>query len=255
MKKALLIGKLNKIGKDITDCFSSLCQVQLCSSNKDVMAGMLHSSFPDLISVYLTGSTTAAKEIVSYLADECPGIPLLVIGSQADEAALFAAGYLSDNRVRFLAQPVDLDELSDCIQELIGSDTPTYTPVNEGSKATILLVDDSPALLRTMQTMLSPRYNVIFATSGTQAIATIARHRPDLILLDYEMPVCDGKMTLQLLRSSEETKDIPVVFLTGIANSKHVMDVLALRPQGYLLKPCAEDKVFKTIESVLRDHS
>lgn len=124
------------------------------------------------------------------------------------------------------------------------------TPQAKGPK-TILVVDDSPIMLRTMQAMLSKRYRVIFAVSGTQAIALTARERPDLILLDYEMPVINGKMTLEMLRSDESTKDIPVVFLTGMDDAAHVHEVVALRPQGYLLKPPSEERIFSTIEEIL----
>jgi len=102
-----------------------------------------------------------------------------------------------------------------------------------------------------MQAMLSKKYRVTFASSGTQAIVAVGRAKPDVILLDYDMPVCDGKMTLQMLRSEEETKDIPVIFLTGLADSEHVREVLALRPQGYLLKPPDEATIFARLEEVL----
>lgn len=48
----------------------------------------------------------------------------------------------------------------------------------------------------------------------------------DLIFLDYEMPICDGKMTLEMIRELEESKDIPVVFLTGVSDKEHIAAVL-----------------------------
>ena len=58
----------------------------------------------------------------------------------------------------------------------------------------------------------------------------------DLILLDYEMPVVDGPQVLQMLRQDPATKDIPVVFLTGIGTKEAVSRVMALKPDGYILK-------------------
>ena len=47
-----------------------------------------------------------------------------------------------------------------------------------------------------------------------------------MIFLDYEMPICDGKMTLEMIRELEESKDIPVVFLTGVSDKEHIAAVL-----------------------------
>ncbi len=101
--------------------------------------------------------------------------------------------------------------------------------------------------------MLSKEYKVIFATSGPQAIAVIAKTVPDVILLDYEMPVCNGKMTMQMLRSEDSTKNIPIIFLTGMAHPAYVQEVLMLHPDGYLLKPPSEDKLFAVIRKALED--
>ena len=72
--------------------------------------------------------------------------------------------------------------------------------------------------------------------SGVAAIRAITLNRPDLVLLDYEMPVCDGKQTLEMLRLEKAFADIPVVFLTGRSDPELVKALLALKPAGYLLK-------------------
>ncbi len=74
---------------------------------------------------------------------------------------------------------------------------------------------------------------------------------PDLILLDYEMPVCDGKMTLEMIRADEEMKDIPVVFLTAVNDRANIEAVLKLKPAGYFLKPAVKDKLIAEIEKIL----
>ena len=79
-------------------------------------------------------------------------------------------------------------------------------------------------------------YEVLLAESGVAAIRAITLDRPDLILLDYEMPVCDGKQTLEMLRSEKAFADIPVIFLTGRSDPDVVRTLLSLKPAGYLLK-------------------
>lgn len=107
----------------------------------------------------------------------------------------------------------------------------------EEKKYTILVVDDSAIMLRTMKTMLESEYNVMLATSASKAMIAMGKQKPDLIILDYEMPICDGKMALEMIRAEEELADIPVFFLTGIADEDHIKSVLNLHPEGYFLKP------------------
>ena len=72
-----------------------------------------------------------------------------------------------------------------------------------------------------------------------------------MIFLDYEMPECNGLQTLRLIREMEGDRTIPVVFLTGVNDKEHIMALLALKPEGYLLKPASKDKIIETIEKVL----
>ncbi len=115
----------------------------------------------------------------------------------------------------------------------------------------ILVVDDNPITLRELNGMLSDDYNVTVATSGLQAMTSIGKHRPDLIILDYEMPVCDGAKTLEMIRADEEFYDMPVIFLTGVNEQKHLENVLKLKPAGYLLKPADKDKLLSLIKMII----
>ena len=87
------------------------------------------------------------------------------------------------------------------------------------------------------------------------ALAYIGRKRPDLILLDYEMPVCDGKMTLEMIRADKDLKDIPVIFLTAINDRANIEAVLKLKPAGYFLKPAAKDRLLAEIGRILNNAS
>lgn len=98
---------------------------------------------------------------------------------------------------------------------------------------------------------MEDRYEVAIAISGAQAMTSIGKKRPDLILLDYEMPICDGKMTLEMIRADEELKDIPVIFLTAVNDRANIEAVLKLKPAGYFLKPAVKDQLIGEIEKVL----
>jgi len=98
-----------------------------------------------------------------------------------------------------------------------------------------------------MKGLLEDEYQVQLAESGVAAIRTISLDRPDLVLLDYEMPVCDGRQTLEMLRSEKSFADIPVIFLTGRSDPELVRTLLSLKPAGYLLKYLKPDDIKQKI--------
>lgn len=117
----------------------------------------------------------------------------------------------------------------------------------------ILLIDDSMIQHRIIGVMLKGQYELISSTSGVEGIGIAKKQQPDLILLDYDMPVMSGKATFRKLQEQEETKDIPVIFLTGVNDEKAVMEVLRLRPQGYLLKPVEPESLLKALDKAFAD--
>ena len=90
-------------------------------------------------------------------------------------------------------------------------------------------------------------YKVSMANSGLQAIKWLGKNRADLILLDHEMPVTNGPQVLEMLRSDDETKNIPVIFLTGKSDKESVMAVVALKPEGYFLKNISREELLEKL--------
>ncbi len=119
-------------------------------------------------------------------------------------------------------------------------------------KQKILVVDDSGLILQAMKELLGKDYDVATATSGMSAIRCIMLDRPDLVLLDYEMPVCDGSQVLEMIRSEKDFTDIPVIFLTGRTDRESVQKVLALKPAGYLLKAQPPELIKKEVDGYFK---
>ncbi len=113
-------------------------------------------------------------------------------------------------------------------------------------KKRILVVDDSNFMRRAMLDLLGSDYEVLTADSGMSAIRTISLSPPDLILLDYEMPVCNGSQVLEMIRSEKDFTDIPVIFLTCKVDRESVTKAISLKPEGYLSK-------YLPIEAVKRE--
>lgn len=116
-------------------------------------------------------------------------------------------------------------------------------------KKHILVVDDNPLMLKVIRESLRDRYEVATAINGKIARKYLTSKSVDLILLDYEMPEENGPEVLEKLRQEEATKDIPVIFLTGVKDKAKIQKVLQLKPQGYLLKPIEHDKLIMAIKN------
>ncbi len=118
-------------------------------------------------------------------------------------------------------------------------------------KKHVLVVDDDSSVLKLVKNYLAGRYDVATAKSGKVAMKFLETKKTDLVLLDYEMPEEKGPEVLTQIRANENTKDLPVVFLTGVTEKDKIQEVLAMKPQGYLLKPISMMKLSATIKSVI----
>lgn len=115
----------------------------------------------------------------------------------------------------------------------------------------ILVVDDDFRMLKLVKRYLEDTYDVATAVNGKVALKFLENKVTDLILLDYEMPEENGPAVLEKLRANPATNEIPVIFLTGINESSKIRQVLALKPQGYLLKPINHDKLLEAIQNTI----
>ncbi len=140
------------------------------------------------------------------------------------------------------ARPIDVKSLSMALHSLIRT--------GEGRKKEkhILLVDDDVMFLQMMQSWLGTKYRVTVTKSGMQAITYIAAHTPDLILLDYDMPITPGPQVLEMIKSEPNSAQIPVIFLTGKADRDSVVSVMHLKPEGYLLKSMSKEKIMESVD-------
>ncbi|MES9818758.1 MAG: response regulator [Candidatus Thiodiazotropha sp.] len=105
-------------------------------------------------------------------------------------------------------------------------------------KPTILIVDDTAGNIEVLSSTLRPKYRVRAAKNGIRALS-IARETPmpDLILLDIMMPEMDGYETCRQLKSDPLTKQIPVIFITALADEGDEEKGLALGAVDYITKP------------------
>lgn len=116
----------------------------------------------------------------------------------------------------------------------------------------ILLVDDEPNIVLSLEFLMKRAgYAVRTATDGDAALEAITEDRPDLILLDVNMPKRDGFEICQLIRSNPGWKDIPIIMLTAKGRDVEREKGLAMGADDYVTKPFATQEVVKKVEAIL----
>ena len=118
-------------------------------------------------------------------------------------------------------------------------------------KKHVLVVDDDSGVLKLVKSYLSNQYDVATAKSGKVAMKFLETKKTDLVLLDYEMPEENGPQVMAKIRANEKTKNLPIVFLTGVVDKEKIQEVLLMKPQGYLLKPIDLVKLISTVKGVI----
>ena len=122
-------------------------------------------------------------------------------------------------------------------------------------KKTILIVDDKVNNLQLLSAYLKrANYKTLIAQNPTKAIATVKKLDVDLILLDVMMPEINGFEVCQILKNEPATKDIPIIFMTALAESHNKVEGLKLGAIDYITKPVEEQEVLARIKSHLTLH-
>lgn len=209
----------------------------------DIKAIEANKDEADMVFLYVNEAVADMTQELVFIKDVCAD----------DVKSLYLAGYSEDIEKVFRVIPRDL------VKEVFARPIDNAYIVKEisaeaeaarkrHSSKKILIVDDDITFLKMVKKWLMDRYQVTIVKSGMQAIKYITGHRPDLILMDYDMPITTGTKVLEMMRSEPDSADIPVIFLTGKADKETVMKVMSLKPQGYLLKSMKQADIVSAID-------
>jgi two-component system, sensor histidine kinase and response regulator len=121
------------------------------------------------------------------------------------------------------------------------------------SSPTILVVDDQPVNVQLLKRKLEREgIRVIAAFTGQEALEIVAKEKPDLILLDVMMPDMDGIDVCQRLQEREETRSVPVIFITARSSKESKLEGLAVGAVDYITKPIDLDETLARVQTQLR---
>lgn len=286
----LLVGKNNMVMEDFFTHLRDGFECLSASIRAEDIGNHLKYYAPDALIYCLNQeSQENMKQIVSVKGRlQSANIPLVVIGSEedCDEFVMFAINAAQ----LVLRKPITINAISDQLTKFLddkkqreeeerikeeerkqeerrrqeekrqqeeerkreeAEERKAKRKADSNVRKHVLVVDDDPLMLKMIKEHLHEDYDVATAISGKVAMKFLENKTTDLILLDYEMPVENGPDVLEKLHNNEATRDIPVVFLTGITEKKKIQKALVLKPQGYLLKPIDHEKLMHTIKKLV----
>ena len=285
MKKILVIGqftdKFRKMNKSLTGKY----EVRACVNKLEIFKGMFKLNEPDIVVLLIEELDKTNEELLAELKKEYKNVPVVCAGLNLENISIsddfmtkqfeyLESSYTAEQLIEKVEYALEKDMSEEEIveekkhekenAEESAKEKVEQNKETEDSEAMkkkvskeknirkkIMLVDDSGIYLRMMKGLLDEDYDIIMATSGLKAISLAHEKHPDLILLDYEMPLFDGRETMMKIRQAEDIKDIPIVFVTAVNDKEYIKAVLSLKPAGYLLKPIDKERLFKTIKLLL----
>lgn len=119
-------------------------------------------------------------------------------------------------------------------------------------KKKILIVDDERDIVKALMIRLQSKgYEVVVAYDGAQGVFMAHKENPDLILLDIRMPAGDGFSVAEKLKQSEETRAIPIIFLTGSPERNAEGRAMELGARFYIKKPYDPEELLDAMERAL----
>ncbi len=119
-------------------------------------------------------------------------------------------------------------------------------------KKKILIVDDERDIVKALVIRLQSRgYEVVVAYDGAQGVFMAHKENPDLILLDIRMPAGDGFSVAEKLKQSEDTRTIPIIFLTGSPEKNAEGRAMELGARFYIKKPYDPEELLDAMERAL----
>lgn len=282
MKRILFVTDFNDTAHCIQEAMLSRYQVQLCSmKNAEDVSHMIRMFRPDMVVVFISCYQNISSKLFYILTIVHAAIPIITIGKKED--TMQYEMLYSKTQYTHLYRPIKNRDIMKCIADRLHitedenaehkdiSDVSNYienedkiknktdiwdeaeldNEADADKRKHILLVDNDDEIYNDMKSIIGDRYRVSAAGTELQAMRMLEKDRPDMMFLSYEMPLCEGRIMLEMIRSDEELRKLPVVFLTKIAEKRNIASIIRLKPAGCILKPLDKKIVTRIIEKCM----
>ena len=219
---------------------------------------IINKTVPDAMILDLMMPDVDGFEMLETLrnAEPTANIPVLILTAKhitSDELK-----FLKRNNIHQLIQKGDVNrnELLNSVASMVHKETKEKVSIERKKqkikgKPIVLIVEDNPDNMTTVKAIMAEDFTVIEAVDGFEGVEMAKKHKPNLILMDIELPGMDGIKAFKTIRNDVKLQHIPVIALTASAMTAEREAILAYGLDAYIAKPINEKDFFKTINEVL----
>ncbi|MCL2440583.1 MAG: response regulator [Treponema sp.] len=251
-KKIIYVDDVNYSLMTLKTRLSDYCEIFPADSVLK-MYEYLESIKPDLILLDVNMPDIDGYEAIKSLkSDErYAEIPVMFLTGNSDRESVVKG--LSLGAVDYVIKPFTTSKLIESIDTHLNPKKRKDSMHDEedGNKPSVLIVDDVSSMLRAMQYALNDRYKVYILSKSEDVMDFLKNKTPELILLDYVMPILNGFDLIPMIRKLPEHKDTPILIITTEGTSDHVNEAMSLGASDFIVKPFKpkelNDKVGKHI--------
>lgn len=252
LRTALLIeNSLTSMGK-VRRYLSDLGALVSIKQNADLAVAEAHDEQPDVILLDATLPGISSWEVLGYFKTDkrTKHIPVIVLLAEDERERAIAFG-ASDA----LLQPVSRSQLYDSLRKVLHAPPPApalpHAPA-PARGASVLIVEDNQENQAAFSDYLTAKgYRALLAGSGHEAITSAQKNRPDVILMDIQMPGMDGIEAIRRLRADPVLRDTPIIALTALTMPGDRERCMEAGANDYLSKPVSLRFLIEKIEAVI----
>lgn len=176
---------------------------------------------------------------------ECINVPVIMITGKKDRHSVMNSLIMGIDG--YLLKPVDKDMLREKIAEILEKN------LTMDDRKTVLAIDDDMSYLKQLDNYLQDSYHLVMINSARLALNYLSSHVPDIILLDYQIPLYSGVALIHMIRKNPHCKNIPFIILSGSLDRDAIKEFYPYNPNAYLVKPVEKEVLLEKIQQVLAE--
>lgn len=174
---------------------------------------------------------------------ECINVPIIMVTGRNDRYAVMNSLVMGIDG--YLLKPIRKSALIKTISEALEKRS------IRGEKKTVVAIDDDMAYLKQLNNFLKDSYHFIMINSARLAANYLTNHVPDVILLDYQMPLYNGVTLMKLIQQNSLCQRVPIIILSGTLNQEALKEIYLHNPYAILTKPVNQEILLENIQQAI----
>lgn len=171
---------------------------------------------------------------------ECINVPVIMLTGRNDSYAVMNSLVMGIDG--YLLKPVSKDTLIETITETLEKRSIS------GDKKTVVAIDDDMSYLMQLNSFLKDDYHFIMINSARLALTYLSNHVPDVILLDYQMPLFNGVTMMKVIQQNSHCEKVPFIIISGTLDQKAIIEFCPYSPAAILAKPVEKEVLLEQIQ-------